>query len=702
MIKKKISDFLLSVGEYVDIAVSVPTSVIDAFRREKIIPDPYYLDNCKIANELAKTGARFTAKFMVDGVMLGKRYIYLSLDASSAPLTVFVNESPVAKLTNPGVSYTLDMRQYILYGENTLTLDFEPREPLTYLSDISLAISPELIAYDRAAIENVVIKQNIGEESATLEIDVETLGNSQNIRTVATLISRTGSVSYAGLPGGHGRINVKVPNLWQPDPALRSGLYRMNVNLYYDNEVIDYKETMVGIRKVEYKDEKLYINERHVFVVGATYSMDEIIRPDMTADKMRKLLLRTKAAGINTIYLRGTKTLVPDSFISLCDECGIMLWFDIPDNFNLSYPAGVKIAESELRRMFKGLSHHPSIVFIIGGGETGGLVEKLVGELVPGAIYLPSLPISVTPGVPTLPSYNSVLSFLPKEEHNILAQSLTERCRGNMLEFFSHIMDKYKMPHAFSDFIYLGGLISAETIEDAVIAARLGGSDFGVIFDTLTDPYPAPSASVFDFDARPKALWYRASRFTENVIVKAVVDGTRVKFYCSNLQTKVYIGRLIYSVKDNINEEIIRDSVPIEVPPDTTKMVLECNLSGAISGRESECYLAYRIADTAGMTREESAHFVLQRTFKFKKPTFATEIVGTDMDYTLTIASDVYAAGVAVDFGDEDVTLEDNYFDITSSAPLRIKVHAYRPTAQEALKHRLSVHSLYEVGNDAK
>jgi beta-mannosidase len=151
-------------------------------------------------------------------------------------------------------------------------------------------------------------------------------------------------------------------------------------------------------------------------------------------------------------------------------------------------------------------------------------------------------------------------------------------------------------------------------------------------------------------------------------------------------------------VIDSNNCEIIKDAIDFEVEPSRASVVLECDLASVVAGHEREYYLAYRISDSMFYHPISTALFVSARDFSFKKPNISVEINGQGSEYTLTLISDVYTRAVAIDFGDEDVILDDNYFDVTSVAPVRIGIHAYRPTALASLQRQLNIRSLYDIG----
>ena len=86
------------------------------------------------------------------------------------------------------------------------------------------------------------------------------------------------------------------------------------------------------------------------------------------------------------------------------------------------------------------------------------------------------------------------------------------------------------------------------------------------------------------------------------------------------------------------------------------------------------------------------------RYLKLEKPEITVDVTGTGREYLVTVSSNKLAAAVTLDFGDERVILGDNCFDLTSGAPRQIRMYSLEPTAVEALRRKLTVTTLYDVG----
>jgi beta-mannosidase len=165
------------------------------------------------------------------------------------------------------------------------------------------------------------------------------------------------------------------------------------------------------------------------------------------------------------------------------------------------------------------------------------------------------------------------------------------------------------------------------------------------------------------------------------------------------LQTKVYSSKLIWSINDNKNKSIISDSVEFRVAPESTAEVYSFDATDIIRGREDECYLRFFATDSIGVHSETTCLFVSPRRFKLIDPEIYVDIVGANSDFTLTVSAKAFARAVELAFDPElEFSISDNYFDVTSDVPVRLKLHTERHTAVEILKRTLTVRSLYDIG----
>ena len=70
------------------------------------------------------------------------------------------------------------------------------------------------------------------------------------------------------------------------------------------------------------------------------------------------------------------------------------------------------------------------------------------------------------------------------------------------------------------------------------------------------------------------------------------------------------------------------------------------------------------------------------------------------MEYIATIGADCFVKGVEITFDGVDVSFDNNYFDITSNAPVRVRITSPRMTTIEKLKRVMKIRSVYDFGRE--
>ena len=202
---------------------------------------------------------------------------------------------------------------------------------------------------------------------------------------VRTLDYRTGTVEVE-VEGGEKK-TMRIPNfrLWSPEePNLTT---------------IDVagRKVRFGIRQVEAKNRKLYLNGKEIFLKGFNRHESEMTSGAATgAALMRQDLQRLKVLGGN--FIRGAHYQQCEQFLDLCDEMGVLVWEESlgwgngQGYVNKGFPPNeLKDAEFcdmqvfQTREMVRASFNHPSV--IISGflnecnsatAECKALVDRLV------------------------------------------------------------------------------------------------------------------------------------------------------------------------------------------------------------------------------------------------------------------------------------------------------------------------------------
>ena len=179
---------------------------------------------------------------------------------------------------------------------------------------------------------------------------------------VRTLDYRTGEIEIE--VEGRGTERRFVPNfkLWSPEEPNLTTI-----------EVAG-RPVRFGIRQVEARDRRIYLNGREIFLKGFNRHESEMTSGSATSETlMLQDIQRLKAAGGN--FIRGAHYQQCERFLDLCDEMGVLVWEEslgwgngqdyvngkFPPN-ELKDPEFCDLQVHQTREMVRASFNHPSVI----------------------------------------------------------------------------------------------------------------------------------------------------------------------------------------------------------------------------------------------------------------------------------------------------------------------------------------------------
>ena len=542
---------------------TIPGSVYSfLYLDNKLLPDPYYRDNEDIYLELADHEYTFTKNFVFTPTGAPVLLVCEGLDTLCS---VYLNGDKIADTDNMHVVYSFDVTKYLKTGENTLKIvchsvpayiksqneqkslfgaydcmagyphvrkahcmmgwDWGPRLP-----DAGIWRDIYLQEKNSAEIQETHILQRHEEGKVYVTPNVTTDGGEVQI----TLVSPTGEKTVLT---ANVETEIQNPMLWWPNGLGEQYLYEVEIRLLENGEIVEEKRVKIGLREmklVRKKDdfgESFYheINGVDMFAMGADYIPEDNIFSRITPERTRELLTHCKACNFNAIRVWGGGYYPDDYFFDICDELGLVVFFDLMYACSL-YEPDEKMKASmalEITQNLQRIRHHACLGLICGNNEIEWhfyefvalagrkdveylqnvyleIFEKTFPELVekvaPYIGYIPSSPTSVGGfrdpngegygdchdwepnyllcrnryyryvsefGFEAFPCIKTVESFTLPEDRNVHSKIMDrhQRSNGGNELILSYLTKNYLYPNDFSTFIYASQLLQAETIK---------------------------------------------------------------------------------------------------------------------------------------------------------------------------------------------------------------------------------------------
>ena len=420
-----------SVQDSVWMPATVPGSVHTDLISDGIIEDPFYRLNEKDIQWIDKKDWEYKTSFTVSKVLFKKEKIELNFKGLDTYATIYLNDSLLLKTDNMFVGWQVDCKKFLNLGENQLKIVFDSpvkvglkmREELGYqlpnavndqsenggLGKKQVAVfsrkpgyhfgwdwGPRLVtsgiwqdielnAWDNATIEDVYIKQKeISTELAVLSAEIEINAtrnfNSEVIIKVDSVLAIQKTIQLKkGINKVEIPLEIKNPSLWWTNGLGTQKLYKIEVELKKDKELVASTSKNIGIKMlkvIQQKDsvgESFYfeLNGRSVFMKGANYIPQDVFLNRVSVEDCEEVVNNMVEANYNMIRIWGGGIYEKEIFYDLCDQKGILVWQDFMFACAM-YPGDEAFLENVKKEAIynvKRLRNHTSIALWCGNNE---------------------------------------------------------------------------------------------------------------------------------------------------------------------------------------------------------------------------------------------------------------------------------------------------------------------------------------------
>ncbi|MBQ2768861.1 MAG: glycoside hydrolase family 2 protein [Clostridia bacterium] len=392
-------------GNGYEVEGQVPGSVYSfLYLDNALLPDPYYRDNEGIYTELAEHEYVFEKKFFFTPTGNPVRLVFEGLDTLC---TVYLNGVKIADTDNMHLCYTFDVDGAIIAGENHLRVVCHPVLPYMRaqnekkrlfgaydcmegyphvrkahcmmgwdwgprLPDAGIWRSVYLVEKDSAELTDVHIFQRHEGGRVFVKPDVVACGGE-----VEVLLTSPNGKTQSLIPCEENE--VENPLLWWPNGLGEQHLYEVTVLLKEGGKTVDTRSLKIGlrecklIRKKDESGESFYheINGVAMFAMGADYIPEDNIFRRITPERTRTLLTHCKNSHFNTVRVWGGGYYPDDYFFELCDELGLLVFFDLMFACSV-YEPDEKMNEgvlTEITQNIRRIRHHACLGLICGNNE---------------------------------------------------------------------------------------------------------------------------------------------------------------------------------------------------------------------------------------------------------------------------------------------------------------------------------------------
>lgn len=663
MIKTEIKNFFVDAGEASRVPVTLPASVYQA------------------VGENGSNTVRLYTPIDADERMLGAEYLYLRIKDLRHSATVSLNGLAIGMPTAEEPIYSYDIKGRLVPGENLLEIAFEG-EPDELLS-AGIFGGVEIARFSNQMIDTLALETSREGEEITVSIRLNTVGSPDAARAVATLVSGSGQIYYAGLTKGRGKITVKDPLLWWPGGVGIQNLYKLSVNLYGESEIEDTVEVRIGFATLTTDGGTTEVNGVPFIPLGALYSDIGAKTPEEERFAINAYMGALWQAGVNTLIIPEKVGRISDAIYDLCDLYGIVAVHEISTMGSLI----------KSRLLYQGYRPSVGMIDLVGDGED---MEKITDTL---RLICPKTDInfretSEYTAIYSLPTEKTIKELVPVDERNPFSAAL-EPIRDEMIKIISLASEQYPYASDLSTLAYVSGLSGAFKTERILLSERAGSRR--AIYDSHISGGGLLSSGLLDSAYRRGALYYHLARSFASTVLYASGEGGVLDFYIARSERREMSGTVELRIYDREGECRYAQTIEVSAPGAAVTRIFSRDFTDNVSGKERELYLEYTLRDETGILSKRTHLFCEIRKYKFAKPTVSAEIAGADKRFTLTVSSDSFAAGVEISFDDYAVFLSDNFFDLTRGVKHKIVLTTTRATTKELLYENMKIRTVNDL-----
>ncbi|MGA2807731.1 MAG: glycoside hydrolase family 2 protein [Terracidiphilus sp.] len=305
-------------------------------------------------------------------------------------------------------------------------------------------------------------------------------------------------------------------------------------------------------------------------------------------------------------------------------------------------------------------------------------------------------------GFQSFPEMRTVEAFTePEDRANIFTPVMLAHQKNNEGNSIIHdyMLRDYPEPKDFASFLYASQVLQAEGIKiGAEHFRRSRPETMGSIFWQLNDCWPVASWSSIDYYGRWKALQYYARRFYAPILVSPHVENGSVKVYIVSDKTEAKPATLRVRLMNFDGKVLLEQSENISVAPLTSQVYLDWPLKKLTDAGAADTSRVFVVADLTASGAELSRNLSYLAPVKgvhLKPAQLKVETAGANGSYKIRVTSQVLARSVYLSFGNLDVKVSDNYFDVLPGET--VEITATGAASVDALKAQLKVITLTDA-----
>lgn len=304
-------------------------------------------------------------------------------------------------------------------------------------------------------------------------------------------------------------------------------------------------------------------------------------------------------------------------------------------------------------------------------------------------------------GFQSFPALKTCEMFTEPEDRNIFSYVMEKHQRNKTAngKIMNYMEQTFLYPTSFDTVLYASQLLQAEAIRYGVEHFRRNrGRCMGTVIWQLNDCWPVASWSSIDYCGRWKALHYYAKRFFAPLMLSCAEEGILTQDTNPNaepyhVRKSIHLNVANETMSDqevtvryalrNADAEILREgSVSLTVSALSSRWLPKEDMEDA---ELYSNYVSYEMEAEGRVISGGSVLFCAPKHFRFCDPKLRVRAERNE----LVVTACAYARSIEIVNENDDMLLEDNYFDM-DGGERRVRIVRGTPTG-------LKIRSVYDI-----
>jgi beta-mannosidase len=273
-----------------------------------------------------------------------------------------------------------------------------------------------------------------------------------------------------------------------------------------------------------------------------------------------------------------------------------------------------------------------------------------------------------------------------------------QKNKGGNERILTYMLREYSQPKDFASFVYLSQVQQAEIIKiGAEHLRRQRPRTMGSLYWQLNDCWPVASWASIDYYGRWKALHYFARRFYDDVLISPFRHDDKVDVYVVSDKLQPLSGTIHTRLLDFSGTVLLDQKKDIQIPAQSSAIYLTFSKADLPATADPHrTFLVFDLETGGKRVSRNLQFFDVTHSLELPvAPNIERTLTKTGGDFAVRLKSEKLARSVYLSFGDLDVHVSDNYFDLLPGEEATVTIKS--SSTVDELAHVMKITSLTEA-----